>query len=115
MAELESSGEWELAMDGSPYPSELIESQVHGQVTGWRALKEHSGCVAMNLSSPNNGRLWVLILKSEQIVAPGGFSDLQLSGDFSAGSWSDGEHLFIAISDESIKKLNQIFKEQRRI
>jgi len=115
LEEMESKAEWDLVMDGSPYPSELVESQVHGRVTGWRALKEHSGCVAMNLSSPDNGRLWVLILKSEQVINPGAFSELELSGEFVAGSWSDGEHLFIAISDESTKKIEQIIKQQRLI
>ena len=115
LEELESSGEWDLAMDGSPYPRELVESQVHGQVKGWRVLKEHSGCVAMNLSSTDHGRLWVLILKSEQTASPGGYSELKLSGDFAAGSWSDGEHLFIAISDESSKQIDQIFKGKRPI
>jgi len=63
------------------------------------------------LSSPRNGKLWVLILSAGNFEQVTQFRKMQLSGNFSAGSWSVGKHLFVAISDESMKKIDRIFRK----
>jgi len=52
-----------------------------------------------------------LILSGRNLDRATQFRKMQLSGKFSAGTWSDGKHLFVAISDESMKTIDRIFRK----
>ena len=111
LAELELTQGWDSSLADSPYATSIVETQVQGKVISWRAIGGNDDCIAMNLSSPRNGKLWVLILSAGEVERATQFRKMQLSGEFSAGSWSDGKHLFVAISDESMKKIDRIFRK----
>jgi hypothetical protein len=111
LAELELTQGWERGLADAPYATSLVETQVQGKVISWRMIVGSDNCVAMNLSSPRNGKLWVLILSAGEVERVIQFKKIQLSGEFAAGSWSDGKHLFVAISDESMKKIDRIFRK----
>jgi len=111
LVELERTQGWDPRLDDSPYATSIVESQVQGKVVSWRTIRSSDDCIAMNLSSPRNGKLWVLILSGGNLDRATQFRKMQLSGKFSAGTWSDGKHLFVAISDESMKKIDRIFRK----
>ena len=111
LAELEQTQGWDSSLTDAPYETSIVETQVQGKVIAWRMIDGSNDCIAMNLSSPRNGKLWVLILPAGELERVGKFKKMQLSGKFAAGSWSDGKHLFIAISDESMKKIGRIFRK----
>ena len=111
LAELELTQGWDASLADAPYAASIVETQIQGKVISWRTIGGSDECIAMNLSSPRNGKLWVIILATGQRERATQFKKLQLSGDFSAGSWSDGKHLFVAISDESMKKIDRIFRK----
>jgi hypothetical protein len=111
LVELERTQGWDPSLDDSPYATSIVESQVQGKVVSWRTIRSSDDCIAMNLSSPRNGKLWVLILSGRNLDRATQFRKMQLSGKFSAGTWSDGKHLFVAISDESMKKIDRIFRK----
>ncbi|MBT3891441.1 MAG: hypothetical protein HN617_06790 [Planctomycetaceae bacterium] len=111
VAELELTHGWDHRLADAPYATSIVETQVQGKVISWRTIGASDDCIAMNLSSPRNGKLWVLILPAGELERVGKFKKMQLSGKFAAGSWSDGKHLFIAISDESMKKIGRIFRK----
>jgi hypothetical protein len=111
LAELELTQGWDASLADAPYATSIVETQVQGKVISWRTIGGSDDCVAMNLSSPRNGKLWVLILSAGELERATQFKKMQLSGEFSAGSWSDGKHLFVAISDESMKKIDRIFRK----
>ena len=111
LVELERTQGWDPRLDDSPYAPSIVESQVQGKVVSWRTIRSSDDCIAMNLSSPRNGKLWVLILSGGNLDRATQFRKMQLSGKFSAGTWSDGKHLFVAISDESMKKIDRIFRK----
>ena len=111
LAELELTQGWDTRLTAAPYAASIVESQVQGKVVSWRTIGGSDDCVAMNLSSPRNGKLWVLILSAGNFEQVTQFRKMQLSGNFSAGSWSVGKHLFVAISDESMKKIDRIFRK----
>jgi len=111
LVELERAQGWDPSLGDSPYATSIVETQVQGKVVSWRTIGGSDDCIAMNLSSPRNGKLWVLILASGNLGRATQFKEIQLSGEFSAGTWSDGKHLFVAISDESMKKIDRIFRK----
>ena len=111
LVELERTQGWDPSLEDSPYATSIVESQVQGKVVSWRMIRSSDDCIAMNLSSPRNGKLWVLILSGGNLDRATQFRKIQLSGKFSAGTWSDGKHLFVAISDESMKKIDRIFRK----
>ena len=111
LVELERAQGWNPSLGDSPYATSIVETQVQGKVVSWRTIGGSDDCIAMNLSSPRNGKLWVLILASGNLGRATQFREIQLSGEFSAGTWSDGKHLFVAISDESMKKIDRIFRK----
>ena len=111
LVELERAQGWDPSLGDSPYATSIVETQVQGKVVSWRTIGGSDDCIAMNLSSPRNGKLWVLILTSGNLGRATQFREIQLSGEFSAGTWSDGKHLFVAISDESMKKIDRIFRK----
>jgi len=111
LAELEQTQGWDSSLADAPYATSIVEPQVEGKVISWRTIGGSDDCIAMNLSSPRNGKLWVLILPARDFGRATQFRKMQLSGEFSAGSWSDGKHLFVAISDESMKKIGRIFRK----
>ena len=111
LVELERAQGWDPSLGDSPYATSIVETQVQGKVVSWRTIGGSDDCIAMNLSSPRNGKLWVLILASGNLGRATQFREIQLSGEFSAGTWSDGKHLFVAISDESMKKIDRIFRK----
>ena len=111
LVELERTQGWDPSLEDSPYATSIVESQVQGKVVSWRMIRSSDDCIAMNLSSPRNGKLWVLILSGGNLDRATHFRKIQLSGKFSAGTWSDGKHLFVAISDESMKKIDRIFRK----
>ncbi len=111
LVELERAQGWDASLEDSPYATSIVESQVQGKVVSWRTIGGSDDYVAMNLSSPRNGKLWVVILSDGDFERAVQFRKLQLSGEFSAGAWSDGKYLFVAISDESMKKIDRIFRK----
>ena len=111
LVELERAQGWDPSLGDSPYATSIVETQVQGKVVSWRTIGGSDDCIAMNLSSPRNGKLWVLILAGGNLERATQFRKIQLSGEFSAGTWSDGKHLFVAISDESMKKIDRIFRK----
>ncbi|MCS5630178.1 MAG: hypothetical protein NZ744_05060 [Pirellulaceae bacterium] len=111
LVELERTQGWDPSLGDSPYATSIVETQVQGKVVSWRTIGDSDDCIAMNLSSPRNGKLWVLILAGGNLERATQFRKIQLSGEFSAGTWSDGKHLFVAISDETMKKIDRIFKK----
>jgi len=111
LVELERAQGWDPSLGDSPYATSIVETQVQGKVVSWRTIGGSDDCIAMNLSSPRNGKLWVLILASGNLGRATQFREIQLSGEFSAGTWSDGKHLFVAVSDESMKKIDRIFRK----
>jgi len=111
LVELERTQGWDPSLGDSPYATSIVETQVQGKVVSWRTIGGSDDCIAMNLSSPRNGKLWVLILASGNLGRATQFREIQLSGEFSAGTWSDGKHLFVAISDESMKRIDRIFRK----
>ena len=111
LVELERAQGWDPSLGDSPYATSIVETQVQGKVVSWRTIGGSDDCIAMNLSSPRNGKLWVLILASGNLGRATQFKEIQLSGEFSAGTWSDGKHLFVAVSDESMKKIDRIFRK----
>ncbi len=111
LVELERTQGWDPSLEDSPYATSIVESQVQGKVVSWRTIRSSDDCIAMNLSSPRNGKLWVLILSGGNLDRATQFRKMQLSGKFSAGTWSDGKYLFVAISDESMKKIDRIFRK----
>jgi hypothetical protein len=111
LTELERTQGWEHRLVNAPYATSIVENQVQGKVISWRTIGGNDDCIAMNLSSPRNGKLWVLIVSTGELERATPFREIQLSGEFSAGSWSDGKHLFVAISDESMKKIGRIFRK----
>ena len=111
LVELERAQGWDSSLEDSPYATSIVESQVQGKVVSWRTIGGSDDYVAMNLSSPRNGKLWVVILSDGNFERAVQFRKLQLSGEFSAGTWSDGKYLFVAISDESMKKIDRIFRK----
>ena len=111
LVELERAQGWDPSLGDSPYATSIVETQVQGKVVSWRTIGGSDDCIAMNLSSPRNGKLWVLILSAGKLERASKFRKIQLSGEFAAGSWSDGKHLFVAISDESMKKIDRIFRK----
>ena len=111
LAELELTQGWEHSLADAPYETAIVENQVQGKVISWRTIGGNDDCIAMNLSSPRNGKLWVLIVSTGELERATQFRKMQLSGEFSAGSWSDGKHLFVAVSDESMKKIDRIFRK----
>ena len=111
LVELERAQGWDPSLGDSPYATSIVETQVQGKVVSWRTIGGSDDCIAMNLSSPRNGKLWVLILSGGNLDRATQFRKMQLSGKFSAGTWSDGKHLFVAISDESMKKIDRIFRK----
>ena len=111
LVELERAQGWDPSLGDSPYATSIVETQVQGKVVSWRTIGGSDDCIAMNLSSPRNGKLWVLILASGNLGRATQFREIQLSGEFSAGTWSDGKHLFVAISDESMKRIDRIFRK----
>ncbi len=111
LVELERTQGWDPSLEDSPYTTSIVESQVQGKVVSWRTIRSSDDCIAMNLSSPRNGKLWVLILSGGNLDRATQFRKMQLSGKFSAGTWSDGKYLFVAISDESMKKIDRIFRK----
>ena len=111
LVELERAQGWDPSLGDSPYATSIVETQVQGKVVSWRTIGDSDDCIAMNLSSPRNGKLWVLILAGGNLERATQFRKIQLSGEFSAGTWSDGKHLFVAISDESMKKIDRIFRK----
>ena len=111
LVELERAQGWDPSLGDSPYATSIVETQVQGKVVSWRTIGGSDDCIAMNLSSPRNGKLWVLILAGGNLERATQFRKIQLSGEFSAGTWSDGKHLFVAISDESMKRIDRIFRK----
>ena len=111
LVELERAQGWDPSLGDSPYATSIVETQVQGKVVSWRTIGGSDDCIAMNLSSPRNGKLWVLILSGGNLDRATQFRKMQLSGKFSAGTWSDGKHLFVAVSDESMKKIDRIFRK----
>jgi len=111
LVELERAQGWDSSLGDSPYATSIVETQVQGKVVSWRTIGGSDDCIAMNFSSPRNGKLWVLILAGGNLERATRFRKIQLSGEFSAGTWSDGKHVFVAISDESMKKIDRIFRK----
>ena len=111
LVELERAQGWDPSLGDSPYATSIVETQVQGKVVSWRTIGGSDDRIAMDLSSPRNGKLWVLILSGGNLDRATQFRKMQLSGKFSAGTWSDGKHLFVAISDESMKKIDRIFRK----
>jgi hypothetical protein len=111
LVELERAQGWDPSLGDSPHATSIVETQVQGKVVSWRTIDGSEDCIAMNLSSPRNGKLWVLILDGGSLERASQFRKIQLSGEFSAGTWSDGKHLFVAISDESMMQIDRIFRK----